>query len=612
MKRLITQLALLIAVLCASIPAHAYDYDYIVDGIYYNVNKSNRTAEVTKGDEKYKGSINIPESITYEGSSYSVTSIGEYAFLGCDGLTSVTIPNSVTSIGEDAFCNCIGLTSVTIPNSVTSIGEYAFGNCSGLTSVTIGNSVTSIGDIAFYGCSGLTSVTIPNSVTSIGEYAFYGCSGLTSVTFNAEKCTEMGSSDHPLFKKCTKLSDLTIGEKVTTIPAYAFYGCSGLTSVTIPNSVTSIGEAAFYECSGLTSVTIGNSVTSIGDIAFYDCSGLTSLTIPASVTSIENYVFSNCLGLTSIVVDKGNVNYDSRDNCNAIIETATNTLITGCKNTIIPNSVTSIGEYAFFCCSGLTSVTIPNSVTSIGKSAFSYCSGLTSIVVDKGNVNYDSRNNCNAIIETATNTLITGCKKTIIPNSVTSIGEYAFLGCDGLTSVTIPNSVTSIGEDAFCNCIGLTSVTIPNSVTSIGGYAFFNCRGLTSVTIPNSVTSIGTYAFSFCRGLTSVTCLAPNPPVCGDYALTDIDKSKCTLYVLKESVNLYKIANQWKDFYNISEYDGVDDITVDADDAETLYDVYNIQGMKVGSGLRRAEMSDALPHGIYILVSPNATRKEKI
>ena len=174
MKRLITQLALLIAVLCASIPAHAYDYDYIVDGIYYNVNKSNRTAEVTKGDEKYKGSINIPESITYEGSSYSVTSIGKSAFRDCSGLTSVTIPNSVTSIGEAAFYVCSGLTSVTIPNSVTSIGEYAFGNCSGLTSVTIGNSVTSIGDIAFYGCSGLTSVTIPNSVTSIGEYAFYG------------------------------------------------------------------------------------------------------------------------------------------------------------------------------------------------------------------------------------------------------------------------------------------------------------------------------------------------------------------------------------------------------------------------------------------------------
>ena len=251
-------------------------------------------------------------------------------------------------------------------------------------------------------------------------------------------------------------------------------------------------------------------------------------------------------------------------------------------------SVTSIGNYAFSDCTGLTSVTIPNSVKSIGNYAFLYCTGLTSIVVDKGNVNYDSRDNCNAIIETATNTLITGCNSTIIPNSVTSIGSFAFYG-SGLTSVTIPNSVTSIGEDAFGYCSGLTSVTIGNLVTSIGEYAFYNCSGLKVL-----------------------TCLAPNPPACDINAFTGIDKSKCTLYVIKESVNVYKIADQWKDFYNISEYDGVDDITVDADDAATLYDVYNIQGVKVAGGLRRAEMSDALPHGIYILVSPNATRKEKI
>ena len=559
MKRLITQLALLIAVLCASIPAHAYDCN--VGGIYYNLNSSDKTAEVTKGDEKYKGSINIPESITYEGSSYSVTSIGELAFGYCSGLTSVTIPNSVTSIGDEAFRGCSGLTSVTIPNSVTSIGYSAFYDCSGLTSVTIPESVTEIGSSAFSYCSGLTSVTIPNSVTSIGTYAFKGCTGLTSVT--------------------------------------------------IPNSVTSIGEFAFHDCRGLTSVTIPNSVTSIG-----------------------NYAFNSCSGLTSIVVDKGNVNYDSRNNCNAIIETATNKLITGCSSTIIPNSVTSIGEYAFdgrtgltsvtipnsvtsigdeafHGCTGLTSVTIPNSVTSIGsgafsscrgltsvtigmsvtsigKGAFSLCSGLTSIVVDENNTVFDSRNNCNAIIETATNTLITGCNSTIIPNSVTSIGSFAFYG-SGLTSVTIPNSVTSIGEDAFGYCSGLTSVTIGNLVTSIGEYAFYNCSGLKVL-----------------------TCLAPNPPACDINAFTGIDKSKCTLYVIKESVNVYKIADQWKDFYNISEYDGVDDITVDADDAATLYDVYNIQGVKVAGGLRRAEMSDALPHGIYILVSPNATRKEKI
>ena len=293
-------------------------------------------------------------------------------------------------------------------------------------------SVTSIGAGVFEGCSGLTSITIPNSVTSIG--------------------------------------------------AGAFANCSSLTSVTIPNSVTSIGDGAFLGCKSLTSVTIPNSVTSIGGVAFFYCSGLTSITIPNSVTSIGESAFNNCSGLTSIVVEQGNTVYDSRDNCNAIIETATNTLIRGCQNTIIPNSVTSIREYsAFSGCSGLTSITIPNSVTSIGDKAFSGCTGLISIVVEQGNTVYDSRDNCNAIIETATNTLISGCQNTTIPNSVTSIGDWAFDDCSSLTSITIPNSVTSIGNYAFLGCKSLTSITIPESVTEIGYEAFSGCAALTKV-----------------------------------------------------------------------------------------------------------------------------------
>ena len=168
-------------------------------------------------------------------------------------------------------------------------------------------------------------------------------------------------------------------------------------------------------------------------------------------------------------------------------------------------SVTSIGDDAFFRCSNLTSVTIPNSVTSIGSSAFSGCSSLTSIIVDIDNSIYDSRDNCNAIIETATNTLHTGCKNTVIPNSVTIIGSSAYSGCSGLTSITIPNSVTSIGGSAFSSCSGLTSITIPNSVTTIGSSAFFRCSSLTSITIPNSVISIGERAFYNCSSLTSIT-----------------------------------------------------------------------------------------------------------
>ena len=201
--------------------------------------------------------------------------LGDYAFYGCSGLTSLTIPSSVTSIGNKAFYGCSGLTSLTIPSSVTSIGDKAFHGCSGLTSLVIPSGVTSIGDKAFYGCSGLISLTIPSSVTSIDNYAFEGCSSLTS---------------------------LTIPSSVTWIGWYAFSGCSGLTSLTIPSSVTSIGWYAFSGCSGLTSLVIPSSVTSIGESAFSGCSGLTSLTIPSSVTSIGNYAFEGCSGLTSIYV----------------------------------------------------------------------------------------------------------------------------------------------------------------------------------------------------------------------------------------------------------------------------------------------------------------------
>ena len=260
---------------------------------------------------------------------------GHLVVTGCDDagingiakiVSDVTLRGNhyeVLGIVERAFEKCKGFDTVIIPDGVRSIGGYAFWECVYLTSLTIPGSVTSIGKSAFGGCSGLTSVTIPGSVTSIGDGAFSGCSGLTSLT--------------------------------------------------IPNGITSIGDYAFSRCSGLTSLTIPSSVTSIGKSAFSGCSGLTSLTIPSSVTSIGDNAFLGCSGLTSINVESGNPKYDSRDNCNAIIETATNTLINGCSKTIIPSSVTSIGESAFEYCSGLTSVTIPNSVTSISNGAFSGC-----------------------------------------------------------------------------------------------------------------------------------------------------------------------------------------------------------------------------------------------
>jgi uncharacterized repeat protein (TIGR02543 family) len=540
----------------------------------------------------------------------SVTSIGQYSFYGCTGLTSVTIPSSVTSLGNGAFYGCTGLMSMVIPNSVTSIGNRAFMNCNNLKSVTIGASVTSIRDSTFMSCTGLTSVTIPNSVTSIGRNAFYNCRDLTLVT---------------------------IGNGLTSIGNYAFSGCTGLTSVALPNSVTSIGNSAFSGCSGLTLMAIPTGVTSIGSSAFQGCTGLTSLTIPTSVISIRDSTFMNCAGLTLVTIPNN-------------VTSVGNSAFYGCAgltSMMIPNSVTSIGNSAFSGCTGLTLVTIPNNVTSIGQNAFVGCSSLKTIIslrvtppsigagafsnvsasaclyvpetaidvynstnvwsgiscieaIDGAlNVTFDSQGgsavntqyalsgyrvvnpaaptrsdyvfggwykvaactepwvyndlvtsditlyakwwlagealewDCGAIsgtvrtvllIESGTLTISgtgamanynisdvpwynvrTSITGVVIEEGVTSIGQDAFSGCSGLTSLTIGNSVTSIGSSAFSGCSGLTSLTIPTSVTSIGDRAFYGCAGLTSLTIGNSVTSIGQEAFSYCTGLTSLT-----------------------------------------------------------------------------------------------------------
>ena len=318
---------------------------------------------------------------------------------------------------------------------------------------------------------------------------------------------EYYSVSAPWINYKTSIQTIIIESGVTSIGRYAFNGCSGVTSVTIPNSVKYIDERAFGSCSRLTSVTIPNSVTSIGDGAFGGCSGL-----------------------TLILVESNNPKYDSRNYCNAIIEKATNTLVLGCKNTLIPNDVTSIGIYAFSGCTGLTSVTIPNSVTSIGIYAFSGCTGLTSVTIPNSvtSIGGGAFSSCTGLTSVTIPNSVTsiggsafykcsGLTTVAIPNSVTSIGNRTFEGCNGLTSVTIPNSVTSIGTQAFEGCSGLTSVNIPNSVTSIEERTFCYCSGLTSMNIPNSVTSIGNYAFFGCSGLTSVT-IGNNVKSISDYA----------------------------------------------------------------------------------------------
>lgn len=277
---------------------------------------------------------------------------------------------------------------------------------------------------------------------------------------------------------------------------------SQIKKVTINDGVTSIGNNAFYWYYNLSTVILPESIERIGTDAFRGTE-LTSIYIPKNVENIAETAFVGC-NFTSIVVDENNTVYDSRNNSNAIIETATNKLICGCGATIIPDDVEEIGAYAFNDCDELVSITIPKKVSQISSGSFAYCSNLTSIVVDAENTVYDSRNNSNAIIETSTNTIVRGTGNTVIPESVKAIGDEAFSECETLTSLTLPEGVSSIGHSAFYYCYNLASINLPQGITSIEDWTFFYCSSLPPITIPEGVTSIGSYAFEGCSKLTAI------------------------------------------------------------------------------------------------------------
>ena len=384
--------------------------------------------------------------------------------------------------------------------------------------------------------------------------------------------------------------------------------------------VTTIGFGAFFGCHNLTAITIPEGVIAIESQAFDYCETLTSISIPKSVNKMNGNVFSNCSSLSSITVEEGNTTYDSRNECNAIIETATNKLVTGCKNTIIPNDVTTIGAWAFSCCYDLTSIIIPEGVTSVGRGAFEYC-GLMSITIPESVTEFGSA-------------VFFNCEKLIsvnIPNCVTSIDNQLFNGCSSLSSITIPENVSYIGDWIFDGCTSLVSIevkegnnvydsrnncnaiietssntliagcqntTIPNSVTSIKGYAFIGCSSLTSITIPNSVRSIGAEAFRDCSGLTDVYCYAETVPTIVSSAFADTPIRNITLHVPTASINAYKTTAPWSDFKEIVglDYLNVDELNIKAGESYTLdVDLTNEISNLVGF-----QMDLTLPEGVGI------------
>ena len=479
------------------VPLSLRAYDFKSGDLYYDITRKTApyTAAVTYqtssvSAQNYFGLTTavIPETVTYNGITYSVTAIGRSAFQ-YTGLTSVTIPNSITSIGSDAFGWCGALTRVDYTGTI--VDWCAIGFNGGMSNplyyaqnlyidnvnvtegaLTIPEGVTAIGQYAFYNCRGLTSVTIPNSVTRIDYQAFrnvpniiyHGSAkgspwGALSVNGYVEGNLVYESEAKTQLLGCssTAVGEIALPESVTSIGERAFYECKGITSVTIPNSVTNIGERAFYGCSGLISITIPNSVMNIGKSAFCNCSGLTSVTISESVTIIGMNTFYNCSKLTSIA---------------------------------IPDGVTDIEEDAFYGCRGLTSISIGKNVTSIGEKVFYGCSGMTSVTWNAKNCgdfssyNYSPFYNLHSQITSFT-----------FSDAVEHIPAYLCYGMNYITSITIPESVTSIGRATFYNCYHLTSVTIPENVTTIGGSAFYGCSGITMLEVPDNVTEIGANAF---------------------------------------------------------------------------------------------------------------------
>ena len=434
MRRFFTLIPLLVALL---MPTGAWADDlnvgetFIVNNITYKVYE-NYEAWVGDGLSaaiplETTGEVAIPSSVIGpDGIQYRIKCLNVKAFTGCSNITTVIIPESVTKFQHSCFYQC-GLEYITIPNSVEMTGPLTsvFRECSKLVSVTLPEKTNAIGDYFFYKCSSLTTVNIPANVTEIGRSAFSHCSSLNSVV---------------------------LPENIKEIKGEAFSRCTNLTSINIPTAITTIEPSLFRNCEKLRTIVLPNAVTSIGNFAFYGCSSLESINMPDNLATIGNNAFMLCENLKTIS---------------------------------FPSSLTTIGNQAFYRCWALESLFIPRFLANIEKKAFCNSSlNMREIKVEAGNSKYDSRNNCNALIETETDELLFGCKNTVIPNSVKTIGEEAFENCYFDTNsrdLVFPNSITTIKNSAY-NYSNLTSISIPKSVTTIEKYAFANNTKLDKVT----------------------------------------------------------------------------------------------------------------------------------
>ena len=463
--------------------------------------------------------------------SYSVAPWDSYK----DSITSVVINSGVTSVGNYAFYNCAALKTVSLPEELTSIGNYAFRDCSSLATVKLPESLQTIGSNAFRDCTFLKEVRIPSGVTSVSSSApFDGCTSLTKVIFGSGMTKVPGNI-------CREMKALTTVEyeeadEITSIGSYAFYNCSALATMTIPDTVVNVENNAFQGCSSLATVTLPESMETIGSYAFRYCTLLGEVRIPSGVTSVSGSApFDGCTSLTKVIFGSGMTKVPGNI-CRNMKALTTVVYEEG-------STITSIGSYAFYNCSALTTVTIPDTVVNVENNAFQDCSSLATVTLPESlqTIGNNAFRNCTFLGEVRIPSGVTsvsssapfdGCTAltkvtfgkgiTKVPgnicrnmtalttveyeeaNGITEIGSYAFYNCSALTTAPIPDTVTNVGSYAFYNCTALAIVTIPGTVTTVENYAFYKCSALETVSLPEGLTSIGNYAFQDCSSLTTV------------------------------------------------------------------------------------------------------------
>lgn len=522
-----------------------------VGGMVYLLSDKSLTAEVSPSENGYQDAVSIPSAIAYNGSTYTVTAIGEKAFAKCSSLRSISIPSSVSRIGKDAFSGCNGLEGVYISDMASwctlefsnydsnplAYAHQLYLNGTLVEHLVVPSHISAVAQRAFSGCHSLKSVTISQGVVSIGDYAFSSCSNLSVLSLPAS-LQSIGAGG---FSFCGGISSIQVPASLRSVGSGAFYGCSGLTAVHIAdlaawcnlqfadsksNPLVNAGRL-YLNGTEVTELTIPAGITTVGDYVFSDCVGITSLLLPEGVTSVGDGAFSGCVGLTSLT---------------------------------FPKSLTSVGEEAFMFCNGLAEVTFPHSVLSVGKDAFSGCVELKAIHTadvmswcQSDFANY----NANPLFY-AQHLYANGQEVTslLVPEGTTSIGNHAFVGYALLHAVEFASSVTSIGDGAFSGCVALSpTIVLPQQLVHIGKKAFADCTGLYYMTLPASLVTLDEEAFVGCRNMKTVCCLAEIVPETHVDAFDHSFIGQMSLHVPDGCVNYYLREAPWNRFAQVVPYE---------------------------------------------------------